>query len=34
LFVSVLKNRDGPADPSGVGVRAKLTVDYARMELK
>lgn len=34
LFVSVLKNRDGPADPSGVEVRAKLTVDYARMELK
>ena len=31
LFVSVLKNRDGPADPSGVGVRAKLTVDYKRM---
>lgn len=33
LFVSVLKNRDGPADPSGIGVRAHLKVDYERMEL-
>lgn len=31
LFVSILKNRDGPADPSGIGVRAMLTVDYSRM---
>jgi hypothetical protein len=31
LYVSVLKNRDGPADPSGLGVRVQLTVDYSRM---
>jgi replicative DNA helicase len=32
LFVSVLKNRDGPRDPAGVMVRAKLLVDYSRMQ--
>lgn len=32
VWVSVLKNRDGPADPSGLGVRAQLTVDYERMQ--
>ncbi len=32
LFVSVLKNRDGPRDPAGVMVRAKLRVDYSRMQ--
>lgn len=31
LYVSVLKNRDGPADPGGIGVRATLTVNYATM---
>lgn len=31
LFASVLKNRDGPADPSGLAVRAQLTADYERM---
>lgn len=32
LFVSVLKNRDGPRDPAGIAVRAQLTVDYSRMQ--
>lgn len=32
LWMSVLKNRDGPADPSGIGVRAKLDADYSRMK--
>lgn len=32
LYVSVLKNRDGPRDPAGIGVRAKLRVDYSRMQ--
>jgi len=31
LHVSVLKNRDGPKDQSGIGVRATLQVDYTRM---
>ena len=33
LWASVLKNRDGPADPSGLRVRAELRVDYARMQM-
>lgn len=31
LNVSVLKNRDGPRDQSGITVRAQLRVDYERM---
>lgn len=33
LMVSAVKNRFGPADPSGFRVQAKLTVDYARMQV-
>lgn len=32
LWVSVLKNRDGPKDPAGLNVRTKLWVDYSRMQ--
>jgi len=33
VWVSVLKNRRGNADPSGLGVRIPLRVDYARMQM-
>jgi len=33
LSVSVVKNRFGPADPSGYKVRALLTTDYSRMQV-
>jgi KaiC/GvpD/RAD55 family RecA-like ATPase len=33
LWVSVVKNRHGRADPSGLGVRARLRVDYAHMQM-
>lgn len=33
LLVSVVKNRFGPADPAGFRVQARLTVDYARMQV-
>lgn len=32
VWVSVLKNRFGPGDPSGLNVRAMLEVDYSRMQ--
>lgn len=34
LFVSSVKNRFGPADPSGFKVRAQLSVDYPRMQVR
>ncbi len=34
LYVAVVKNRFGPADPSGYKIRAKLAVDYARMQVR
>lgn len=33
LWVSVVKNRFGPADPSGLAVRAQLRVDYSTMQV-
>jgi len=33
LNVSAVKNRFGPADPSGFRVQARLNVDYARMQV-
>jgi len=33
LLVSAVKNRFGPADPSGFRVQAQLRVDYARMQV-
>jgi predicted ATP-dependent serine protease len=34
LYVSVVKNRFGPADPSAYKVRAPLAVDYSRMQVR
>lgn len=34
LHVSAVKNRFGPADPSGARVRAELAVNYGRMQVK
>lgn len=33
VFCSAVKNRFGPADPSGHNVRAVLRVDYSRMQV-
>lgn len=33
LFVSVVKNRFGPADAAGIRVRARLHVDYSMMQV-
>lgn len=33
LYVSAVKNRFGPADPSGYKVRALLNTDYSRMQV-
>lgn len=34
LYISAVKNRFGPADPSGFKVRAQLAVDYPRMQVR